>query len=246
MKNQRIGSLIIMIQLALANALIASGQASEGVASAPSFGSITTPHPINPATETTNPSARATQSLNPYLGSASDEKVVNEEIELSLKDAVARGVKFNLGLIDSRQDDARSRAVKEHALAELLPQITSRAEQTYQQLSYETIGIKLPKSSGITLPPTSGGFGYSEATINAESPIVNIRLLDRYKQQKTLAQASVSNTNDARDVVIFTVGAAYFQVIASQARLATTKAALASAEQLDRQVEDQYNSEVSP
>jgi hypothetical protein len=33
------------------------------------FGSINTPRPINPASGTTNPSARATQNLNPYLGS---------------------------------------------------------------------------------------------------------------------------------------------------------------------------------
>ena len=47
-------------------------------------------------------------------------------------------------------------------------------------------------------------------------------------------------------MVVFAVGAAYFQVVASQARLETAKAALASAQELNRQVEDQYKSEVSP
>ena len=42
-----------------------------------------------------------------------------------LEDAVARGLKFNLGLIDSEQADAQVRAQREHAFAELLPQISS-------------------------------------------------------------------------------------------------------------------------
>jgi hypothetical protein len=82
---------------------------------------------FNPATDTTNPSARATQALNPYLGSTPEGKVVDGELKLSLDDAVARGLHFNLGLIDSQQADASARAQREHALAVLLPQISARA-----------------------------------------------------------------------------------------------------------------------
>jgi outer membrane protein TolC len=232
--------------LPLTVAVAAQAQSVDSTGAAPSFGSITTSRPINPATGTTNPSARATQTLNPYLGSTPDGKVVDEEIKLTLQDAVARGLKFNLGLIDSEQADAQARAQREHAFAELLPQISGRAEQTFQQVSYKQLNIKLPAASGLTIPPTSGGFGYSEARINAESHVLNVHLLERYRQQKALERASLLSTKDARDVVVFAVGAAYFQVVASQARLETAKAALASAQELNRQVEDQYKSEVSP
>jgi len=73
-----------------------------------------------------------------------------------------------------------------------------------------------------------------------------MELLDKYKAQRALEAASVLNTKDARDVVVFAVGAAYFQVVASEARLATMKAALESARELDSQVAHQYQSEVSP
>jgi outer membrane protein TolC len=232
--------------LPLTVAVAAQAQSGDSTGAAPSFGSIATSRPINPATGTTNPSARATQTLNPYLGSTPDGKVVDEEIKLTLQDAVARGLKFNLGLIDSEQADAQARAQREHAFAELLPQISTRAEQTYQQLSYKELNIKFPAASGLTIPPTSGGFGYSEARIFAETPVLNVHLLERYRQQKALETASLLSTKDARDVVVFAVGAAYFQVVASQARLETAKAALVSAQELNRQVEDQYKSEVSP
>ena len=58
--------------------------------------------------------------------------------------------------------------------------------------------------------------------------------------------ASVFSAKDARDVVVFVVGAAYFQVVASEARLETAKAALASMQELNTQVADQFKSEVSP
>jgi outer membrane protein TolC len=246
MGSRKPQSVILLAMLPLLVVAGAQAQSVDGAGATASFGSITTPRPINPAAGTTNPSARATQTLNPYLGSTADGKVVDEEIKLSLEEAVARGLKFNLGLIDSQQADAQVRAQREHAFAELLPQISGRAEQSYQQLSYKALNIKLPAESGLRLPPTSGGFGYSEARIDAQAPLLNIYLLKKYKQQKSLEAASLLSTKDAGDVVVFAVGAAYFQVVASQARLDTAKAALASAQELNRQVEDQYKSEVSP
>ncbi|MDE1162325.1 MAG: TolC family protein [Acidobacteriaceae bacterium] len=246
MKRHVAGLAVLAMQVIIAGPPVASAQVANQQGASPSFGSINTPRPINPATDSTNPSARATQSLNPYLGSASDGKVVNGVLTLSLADAIARGEKYNLGLIDDQQTDARTRAQREHALAALLPQISARAEQDFEQLSFQQIGIKLPKSAGIVLPPTSGAFGYSEARIQAESPVVNFRLLDKYKQQKKLEQASLLSTTDARDVVAFAVGAAYFQVVASQARLVAAQTAETAAAELNRQVEDQFKSEVSP
>jgi outer membrane protein TolC len=104
----------------------------------------------------------------------------------------------------------------------------------------------LPADAGFQLPPSSGAFGYSEARIVAQSAIVNMELLNRYKSQKILEAASALSTKDSRDVVTFAVGSAFFQVVASQARLDTTDAALSSAQELQRQVADQYNAELSP
>lgn len=94
--------------------------------------------------------------------------------------------------------------------------------------------------------PTTGPYGYSEARIIAQSPVLNVALLDRYRQHKEMEAASALSTKDARDVVVFVVGAAYFQVVASQARLETAQSALATMRELNIQVSDQFNSEVSP
>src|SRR5271168_1116456 len=82
---------------------------------------IPTPRPINPAAGSTNPSALATQSLNPYLGSVSGGKLVPGEVKLTLHDAIQRGLEFNLGLVESNQAGAVARAERAHAFAALLP-----------------------------------------------------------------------------------------------------------------------------
>ncbi len=210
-------------------------------------GSIETPRPINPAASTTNPSTRAVQSQNPYLGSVPTGEVTNGVVELTLEQAVDRGLKYNLGLIDSTQEDAAVRAQRLRALAALLPNISARAMQNYDNISFKEIGLKLPPIPGFPgLPPTTGGFGYQDARIEATQSVFNLELQERYRAQKALADVSQLNEKDARDVVVFAVGAAFFQVVASEARVQTAKAQLASARELDEQVANQFKSEVSP
>ena len=145
MGKQIIVRTILTAMLTLAFSLASVGQTTDnaGNGASPTFGSIATPRPINPATDTTNPSARATQTLNPYLGSTPEGKAVDGEIRISLEDAIARGLRFNLRLIDSQQADAAVRAEREHALSQLLPQISARAQQSYEQLSFKVLNIKV-------------------------------------------------------------------------------------------------------
>lgn len=208
--------------------------------------SLATPRPIDPAAGTTNPSAAATQSLNPYLGSVTDGKVVEGEIKLTLRDAIDRGLRFNLGLIENTQADAATRAQRERALAALLPQISARAEQNYDQVSFAEIGLKLPPQAPFRLGATTGGFGYSDARIGVQATIFDASLLARLRASAAAEAASALNTRDSRDVVAYAIGTAYFQVVAGQARLATAQAALASARESETQLANEFKAEVVP
>src|SRR5882724_3362709 len=156
-----------MFRTTLVTLLIAGGSmvATAQTGSDPLSYVLSTPRPINPAAGSPNPSAAATQLLNPYLGSVPGGKLVEGEIKLTLADAVSRGLNFNLGLIENQQADAGVRAERARAFAALLPQITARAQQSFQQLSTAELGIKFPPQSGIRLPATVGGFGYSESRV---------------------------------------------------------------------------------
>jgi outer membrane protein TolC len=208
--------------------------------------SVTTPRPISPAQGTTTPSAQATQQQNPFLGSV-PSKNTGMTINLSLRDAIERGLRYNLGLIESNQASADRRAERMRALAALLPQLSANARQAYENISYKEIGLKLPAIPGLpALPPTSGGFGYQDTRVSLEQSIYNAELRNQYRAHKMDEKSSILSLRDSRDVVVFAVGTAYLQAIASAARVETAKAELASAGELDRQTADKLKSEVSP
>ena len=230
-----------ILMLLLASGLIALGQIP-----APLGYSVATPRPISPAEGTTNPSAQATQRQNPYLGSV-PSKATGAKIELSLKDAIERGLRYNLGLIESNQASADVRAERLRALSALLPQLSAQGRQGYESISYKEIGLKLPPIPGLpALPSTSGGFGYQDARVSLTQSLYSAELRNQYRARKSDEQASILNIQDSRDVVVFAVGTAYLQVIASAARVETAKAQLASAGELDQQTANRVKSEVSP
>jgi outer membrane protein TolC len=217
---------------------VASGQNPLGY-------SIATPRPISPAEGTTNPSAQATQRQNPFLGSVPSQPL-GSTIDLTLQGAIERGLRYNLGLIESNHASADVRADRLRALSALLPQISAHAKQSFEDISFKEIGVKLPPISGFALPPTSGGYGYQDARVSLTQNVYNPQLRGQYQAQKHAEQASLFSIKDSRDVVVFAVGTAYLQAISSAARVDTAKAQLTSAKELDRQTADRVTSEVSP
>jgi outer membrane protein TolC len=224
-----------------ASGLIASAQTPE-----PLGYSIVTPRPISPAEGTTNPSAQVTQHQNPYLGSV-PLKNTGARIELSLKGALDRGLRYNLGLIESNQAGADVRAERLRALLALLPQLSADGRQGYENLSYKEIGLKLPPIPGLpALPSTSGAFGYQDSRVSLRQSLYSAELRNQYRARKSDERASALSIQDSRDVVVFAVGTAYMQVIASAARVETARAQLDSAGELDQQTANRVKNEVSP
>lgn len=209
--------------------------------------SIATPRPIDPASGTTNPSAQATQRQNPYLGSVPSGKATDEVIRLSLFDAIGRGLLYNLGLIESSQSSADVRAQRVRALSALLPELSVVGRQVAADQSFKEFGLKLPAIPGLPgLPATSGAFGFQDVRISMTQSVFSPGLRSRYRAERQAEQAALFSTDDAQDVVVYAVGASYFQVVAAEARVETAKAQLQSAKELDQQTADRVNAQVSP
>jgi len=152
--------------------------------SAQSTYSITTPKPISPAEGTTTPSAQAAQRQNPYLGSVPAQNT-GTRLRLSLEDALARGLRYNLGLVESEHGSSDVRAERLRALAALLPQVTATVKAAYEDISYAEIGLKLPSIPGLpALPATSGGYGYQDARLGVAQPLFDRELRQRYQARK--------------------------------------------------------------
>jgi outer membrane protein TolC len=233
-RNSRTRSRVLGAAFILTSTAVASGQSLN-----PLGYSVATPRPISPAEGTTNPSAEATQRQNPYLGSV-PSKNTGTRIELSLRGGIERGLRYNLGQIEANQASADVRSERLRVLSALLPQLSANARQGYENLNFKEIGLKLPPIPGLpALPSTSGAFGYQDARVSLTQSLYSAEL-------RSDEQASTLSVLDARDVVVFAVGTAYLQVIASAARVETARAQLASAGELDQQTANRVRNEVSP
>jgi len=104
---------------------VAFGLTAWGQTQSPLGYSVATPRPISPAEGTTTPSAQATQRQKPYLGSVPSK--TGARIELSLRSALERGLRYNLGLIEANQASADARAGRRER----------RAGYFYQQFQHQ-------------------------------------------------------------------------------------------------------------
>src|SRR5690349_8081965 len=82
----------------------------------------------------------AGQQFNPYQGSTPGA-VSPAPLALTLEDAIQRGLKFNLGLLESDMASETARAARMQALSALLPQVTGTLAEYYEQLNLKTVGL---------------------------------------------------------------------------------------------------------
>src|SRR5712675_40898 len=127
----------------------------------PSFelGSITTPRTINPAANSTTPSSLAGQQQNPFLGSVPTGTASNEPIALSLSDAITRGLRYNLGVIENQASLRQAQAQRLRALSAMVPSVSALLRQNLDDLNRVAIGLKIP-----VCPPRPASLAIRKAT----------------------------------------------------------------------------------
>jgi outer membrane protein TolC len=191
----------------------------------PLSNTIVTPHPINPAANTTNPGALAAQQQNPFLGSVPECDISGNALQLSLNDAVQCGLRYNLGLIDRREGSATARAARMHALSVLLPQIAANAREEFLKYSAiptgaEKIHLSIPGvGEAIPFPITVGPFNYQYTGFTGTEDLIDEQSRHLAKAAADEQKASIAALADSRDIVVLAVGSAYLQVVSSKARL---------------------------
>jgi outer membrane protein TolC len=201
------------------------------------LGSITTPRTINPAANSTTPSSLAGQQQNPFLGSIPTGRATDTPIELSLNDAIHRGLQYNLGVIENQASLRQSQALRLRALSTMIPSVSGLLRQNLDQLSTVAIGLKLPN-----VPRSTGQFSYQESYLTFSDTGLNLNSLYQYKASKLDAEAQRFSLEDAGNVVALAVGTAYLQVQSSEARVATSQAELDSARELEAQATNRVDS----
>ena len=181
---------------------------------------------------------------SPYSGSV-PEKLVPGGLQLSLQDAIARGLKQNLGLLLSGEDIRTAQGGRWRALSELLPNLTSSTYMTGSQVDLAEFGFT-SETIGAPIPEVVGPFAYFDARAYLTQSLLDWRAINRTHAATETVKSAQNNYQNARDIVVLAVGYAYLQAIADRARVETAAARLKTAEAVYTQASDRVKAGTSP
>ena len=99
-----------------------------------------------------------------YQGSLPTGQAGKDILQLSLDDAIARGLKYNLGLVTSQQSSRTSTADRLRALSQLLPNLSAGVQGTRESVDLASFGFSGIK--GFPLPAVIGPFNVFDARLS--------------------------------------------------------------------------------
>ena len=166
-------------------------------------------------------------------------------IALTLQDAIQRGLKFNLGLLENQAASQTARADRIQALSALLPQVTGTVSATEEQLSLKTLGFNF-SAPGFSIPTIIGPFHYTVAQANVSARVFDWNARKNLTSARANEQAARLTVDASRDLVVQAVANAYLQVIADGSRVVAIKAQVETNQALYQRALDQKTAGVVP
>jgi outer membrane protein TolC len=196
-----------------------------------------------PPALTTLPSAEQVIQRNqdPFAGSIPQGKATADVIELSIEDALNRGLKYNLGLYFSDRATEQSRAAQLRALSELLPVVNGSVTEEIQKINLKAFGFTFGG-----FPSSVGPFSLFELQAGGHWNPLDLHYISGVRAAAQNVKASQFAYRDARDAVVLAVGANYLLTIAYESRVTAAQAELQSAQALYQLAVDQENAGLAP
>jgi outer membrane protein TolC len=158
-----------------------------------------------------------------FQGSVTAGQPTGEVLNLTLDDAMQRGLKNNLGAILSGTQTASARAQRLSQLQALLPDVEFNAHEAVAQIDLAAQGLRIPG-----FPTIIGPFGYTDLRASLSWSLIDVKSLRTYMAAKHSFNAAQLSAQDARDLVVLTVGNAYMLVLADQSRVESYQAQVAT------------------
>ena len=164
-----------------------------------------------------------------------------QTIDLSLDEAIQRGLQSNLGIILSGTNTAGARAARLSQLQSLLPGVDFTAKEAAQQVDLPAEGLRIPG-----FPKIIGPFGYTDVRASLTWSLIDVQSLRNYLAARHNFAAAQLSAADARDMVVLTVGNAYLLVIADQTNVSSVQAQVDTAKVSLNQAVDNHQAGTAP
>jgi outer membrane protein TolC len=180
---------------------------------------------------------------SPFYGSVPEGKASAYVLSLSIKDAMERGLRNNLGLLLESDNTLEARGEKWKELSALLPNVNAAITESVAQIDLAAQGFRFGTPG---IPKVIGPIGIFQAQANFSQSVFDLHLLDRKRGASANERAAQFNYKDARDLVVLAVGNAYLQTLSGAARVETSQAQVQTAQALYGKSVDQQNAGVIP
>jgi outer membrane protein TolC len=170
------------------------------------------------------PCGLGAQSASPFQGSVATGEVSAQPVNLTLDEAIQRGMKANLGVILSGAQTAAARGERLSQLQALLPSVDANLKETVMQIDLPAQGLRIPG-----FPKIIGPFGFTDLRASLNWSLIDVASLRNYLASRHNFAAAELSAQDARELVVLVVGNAYLLVLADESRVASVEAQVATA-----------------
>jgi len=177
-----------------------------------------------------------------YSGSVPLGTATAEPMALSLKEALDRGLKQNLGAVLTGYGIGGARGQRWQDLANLLPNVRAQVSENASQVNIAaTFGFRFPG-----FPTIIGPFGYFASGFSLDQTLFSLSRINQARSGGAALDAAKYSYDDARDIIVLGVGNAYLLCVAGAARVDTAVAQQATAQALYDLASDQFKAGLAP
>jgi len=181
------------------------------------------------------------RNQDPYSGSIPQGKATSAVIDLTVEDALDRGLKYNLGLYLSERATEQSRADRLRSLSNLMPVVNGAFSEAVDRLNLKAFGFTFPG-----FPSSVGPFGLTELQANGSWNPLDLHSITKLHAASQNVKAAQFSYRDARDTVVLAVGANYLLTVANESRVTAAEAELKAAQALYQLAVDQETAGLAP
>ena len=184
-----------------------------------------------------NPNPNPSSMTSPYFGSVTAAPATDGVVKLSIDEAVARGLKTNLGLKGPEQDEKTLRGERNEAFQGFLPTIDVTGTYGYNEFNLAAFGFTESLFSRIGgLFPGLDASSISLITkatvttgqVNYEQTLFSGQVLDGYKAVGAAEKSAYFAKMSARGEVVQQVATAYLAALADRSEVENATALLDS------------------
>jgi outer membrane protein TolC len=184
--------------------------------------------PAPSTTATVNTLSPNVQVQGAYAGSTPGVANMPFNGKLGLREAIQRGLAYNLGQTGATQALRQAQGQSKVALSGLLPNLNGTVTEDVQTTDLKALGFRF-NFPGFAIPAVIGPFNYIDFRAHLSQSVLDLTAINNYRAASDVAKANRYSAQDARELIVLAVGGAYLQTIAAKARMVSEDAQLQSA-----------------